>query len=226
MTFSMERKMAILHTTPLTVSPLKELALKKLPGITVVNFVDDSILPQLLQNGGDISEVEERIIQYAKFAEEVGTQVILNACSSVGEVVSKACKQVNIPIIRIDEAMAEEAINKGERIGVVATLSTTLNPTMKLLKQKAERLNKEVKFQSMLADEAYQKLSSGDKQGHDERLAEVLTNIAQEVDVVVLAQASMASVVETLPKDIQSKFISSPELGMERVKTTFEGVSQ
>lgn len=221
----MERKVAVLHTTPVTVDPLKELATNVIPGCIVLNFVDDSILPQLIENGGNISDIEERLIQYAKNAEQVGADVILNACSSVGEVVAKARQELSVPIIRIDEAMAEEAVKQGHQIGVVATLSTTLTPTLKLLNDKAKAFNKRVEIKPKLAGEAYQYLIAGDKEAHDAALAKTLMEIARESDIVVLAQASMAGVVSTLSETQQKKFLSSPELGMERVRHVLEGVS-
>jgi aspartate/glutamate racemase len=217
------KKIAILHTTPVTVEPLKKLAEEVVPGCKIFNFVDDSILPQLIEREGNISFVEERLMQYAKYAEQVGSDVILNACSSVGEVVANVRQCISVPIVRIDEAMAEEAIKRGKRVGVIATLSTTLNPTMRLLKEKATNFNKKVDFQSELAEEAYQYLITGNKDGHDKALSKVLSNIAREVDVVVLAQASMARVVSTLPIEQQEKFLSSPQLGMENVRQTLEG---
>lgn len=215
-------KLAIIHTTPATIEPLKALAAELLPGYEIVNFVDDSILPQLAQNGGDVSAVEGRVLQYARFAEEVGADGILEACSSVGEVVEKARPLLSIPIIRIDEAMAEAAVARGERIGVAATLATTLRPTLALLQQKAAAAGKAVEFESILVSEAYQKLMKGDKTGHDQTLAEALTALADKVDVVVLAQASMARVVATLPEEIRDKFLSSPRLGMERMRRILE----
>jgi aspartate/glutamate racemase len=220
----MSKTLAIIHTTPVTVDPLKGLAKKYLPDFDVINFVDDSILPQLGRNGGKLEEVQERLIQYARYAEQVGANVILNACSSVGAIVDLARKDVTIPIIRIDEAMAEEAIKRGKRIGVVATLSTTLNPTLKLLQNKAKEFSKNIEFDSVLAEEAYKCLISGDKEGHDEVLAKVLDELSRKTDVVVLAQASMARVLEKLSKEQQGNFLTSPELGMARVKQTIEGI--
>ncbi|MBS4205197.1 aspartate/glutamate racemase family protein [Lederbergia citrea] len=220
----MGKTLAIIHTTPVTVGSLKQLANEYLPGFDVINFVDDSILPQLAKNEGKIEEVQERLIQYAKYAEQVGAHTILNACSSVGEVVEKAREQLNIPIIRIDEPMAETAVDQGGKIGVVATLATTLNPTIKLLKATAEKYGKQVDIQAELAGEAYECLISGDRDGHDDVLVEVLLKLADETDVVVLAQASMARVIEKLPKQIQAKFLTSPRLGMEQVKRTMEGL--
>jgi Asp/Glu/hydantoin racemase len=215
-------KLAIIHTTPATIEPLKALAAEILPGYEVVNFIDDSILPQLAQNGGDVSAVEGRVLQYARFAEEVGADAILEACSSIGEVVEKARPLLSVPILRIDEAMAEEAValstTGGTRIGVAATLATTLRPTLALLQQKATAAGREVTFEPLLVSAAYQKLINGDKTGHDQTLAEALTTLAANVDLVVLAQASMARVVPTLPAEIQGQFLSSPRLAMERMR--------
>jgi aspartate/glutamate racemase len=172
-----------------------------------------------------LEEVEERLIQYARYAEQAGASIILNACSSVGEIVTKANGQVKVPVVRIDEAMAEEAINHGKRIGVIATLSTTLKPTVKLIKEKADECNKKVEIQAVLAEEAYQHLISGGKESHDSILAEALTKLASEADIVVLAQASMARVVTKLPLKQQDMFLTSPELGMERVKKIIEGLA-
>jgi Asp/Glu/hydantoin racemase len=215
-------KLAIIHTTPVTVGTLKQLAAEMLPDYTVVNFVDDSILPQLIENGGNLSEVQDRVTQYAHFAEQVGADIILSACSSVGELVATMREQVNIPVVRIDEAMAEEAVRKGSNIGVAATLSTTLRPTMQLIQRKAEEAGREINLTPRLVDAAYARLMAGDAEGHDALLSAALEELAAQVDVVVLAQASMARVLSRLPEGLRDKFLTSPQLGMQRVKTTVE----
>ena len=211
--------LAIIHTTALTVTPLKQLANELLPGTTVINFVDDSVLPQLIKNGANVSAVAPRIMQYGRFAEEVGASAILSACSSVGEVVAQLQQEVKIPVIRIDEAMAEAAVTSAERIGVAATLATTLSPTLALLERKAEAAGKTVELEPVVAHAAYERLQAGDAAGHDELLAEMLRELAGRVQQVVLAQASMARVVPQLPVDLQRKFLSSPRSGMQAVKT-------
>ena len=211
-------KLAIIHTTSATVDSMKALALEMLPGCELVNFVDDSILPQLGQNGGDVSEVEERLLHYARFAEQVGADVILEACSSVGEVVAKMQSAVSIPIVRIDESMAEQAVERGQHLGVAATLQTTLQPTTRLLQAKARALEKQVEITPLLIEGAYQKLMAGDREGHDQLLVEKLGELAGSMDVIVLAQASMARVLPRLSASDQDKILVSPRLAMERVK--------
>lgn len=218
-------KLAIIHTTSATVDSMKALAAEMLPGSELVNFVDDSILPQLGQNGGDLTEVEERLVHYARFAEEVGADVILEACSSVGEVVAKMQSAVSIPIVRIDESMAEQAVQRGQHLGVAATLQTTLQPTTRLLQAKAHQAGRQVEITPVLIEGAYQKLMAGDREGHDHLLVEKLQELALTMDVVVLAQASMARVLPRLSAAAQEKILVSPRLAMERVQDVIASLS-
>ena len=218
-------KLAIIHTTSATVDSMKALAAEILPGCEVVNFVDDSILPQLAQNGGNLAEVQERLLHYARFAEQVGADVILEACSSVGEVVAQMQSAVAIPIVRIDDAMAEQAVQRGSRLGVAATLQTTLQPTTRLLRAKAQAAGRNVEVTPLLIDGAFQKLMAGDREGHDNLLVEKLQELTRSVEVVVLAQASMARVLPRLSGAEQDKILVSPRLAMERVRDVIAPLS-
>jgi aspartate/glutamate racemase len=218
----MKNKLAIIHTTPVTVESLKALANELVPGVEVMNWVDDSILPQLAANGGKIGEIEERFRQYAQIAEKAGASCILSACSSIGDLVARVQPGLGIPIIRIDDAMAEFAVNSAETIGVSATLETTLQPTKRLLASKAEQAGMQVQIESVVAKSAYQKLLAGDKEGHDEELAAELRCLATKTELVVLAQASMARVISQFAPEEQAWFLSSPRLGMLRVKQIME----
>jgi Asp/Glu/hydantoin racemase len=218
----MKKKLAIIHTTPVTIEPLKDLANKMIGECEIINLVDDSILPQLGKNGGNVQEIADRWEGYAKVAEQLGADCILNACSSIGELVAFTQPKIATPIIRIDDAMAEFAISSAEKIGVAATLETTLRPTLDLLKQKAAEQQKNVEFEPILVSSAYQKLIANDKEGHDLDLSVALRELAKKVDIVVLAQASMARVVSSFTPDEQRHFVTSPELGMEAVKLTLK----
>jgi Asp/Glu/hydantoin racemase len=218
-----KRKLAIIHTTPVTVDTFKTLAGEMMPDWEVINFVDDSILPQLGQNGGRLEEIQERWTAYAKFAEQQGASCVVSACSSVGEAAEAARREVGIPVLRIDEAMAEEAVATGTTIGVTATLASTLEPTTRLIERKATQRGVKVEIKQALASEAYLLLMKGDREGHDRLLAEKLLELVDSVDVVVLAQASMARVVASLPVSLQPKFLTSPRLGMQHIAQVMSG---
>lgn len=208
-------KIALIHTTPVTVDSLEKLIKEKNEKIEIMNIVDDSILPELINNDADISLVEDRVRSYIKTAAEQGADLIMSACSSIGEIFEQENKNYKIPIMRIDSTMAEKAVAKAVKIGVAATLETTLKPSTELIKKKAAAINKNVKIKTVLADSAYQKLMAGNESAHDKLLAEKLKELINKVELVVLAQASMARAVKSLPKEMQNKFLTSPELGIE-----------
>jgi aspartate/glutamate racemase len=223
-TVNQTAKIAIFHTTHTTIEPLRDLANELLPGVTVMNILDDSILPQLRENGGNVDDVEERLEQYAMIAHKQGAALIMSACSSIGEAVQRIDSRAPIRFLRVDEPMAELAVTRGTWIGVAATLHTTLKPTLDLLLNKAESINADVRFEPRVIDRAFKMLSEGNREGHDAALVEELTKLGNEMDVVVLAQASMARVLPKLPQEMQDKFLTSPRSGMERVKAVLEGV--
>jgi hypothetical protein len=59
-------KIGVIHTSPATVDLFGRLLRERLPGAVVLNLLDDSILPELRENGGDLSAVEPRFRDYAR----------------------------------------------------------------------------------------------------------------------------------------------------------------
>lgn len=136
-------------------------------------------------------------------------------CSSISGYARGLADAVGLPVYRIDEAMADEAVATGARIGVVATLETTVRPTTALLRERAELAGREVELTELVVAGAFEAVVGGDRARHDELIAEALVDLGSRSDVLVLAQASMASAAEsvTLPVPV----LTSPELGMRRV---------
>jgi Asp/Glu/hydantoin racemase len=123
----------------------------------------------------------------------------------------------DFPVIRVDEAMAEAAVRSGRRIGVMATLRTTLEPTIALLREKAAEAGREIQIVDSLCDGAFDAVLDGDTTTHDRILSEALLNDMRGVDIVVLAQASMSRVVRTMPEGTLSMpVLSSPELAVKQ----------
>ena len=53
------KKIGLIHTTPVTIEVLKPLAAELLPGVGVINIMDDSILSQLQESNGDLFRVAD-----------------------------------------------------------------------------------------------------------------------------------------------------------------------
>lgn len=211
------KKIGVIHTTKATVDSLTELIKSKIEDVEVYNILDDSILRDMAGEK-DTGMVRWRWLEYAKILEKLGMDIILSACSTVGGFAEEADHELRVPVLRIDEAMAEKAVAQGEKIGVFATLNSTLNPTVSLIKRKAEKAGRTVSVWAVLVEGAYDALMSQNKELHDSKIAEALKGCQGEVDVIVLAQASMASAVSASLGLDQNQILTSPVLGIERLK--------
>ncbi|WP_135554935.1 aspartate/glutamate racemase family protein [Paenibacillus cymbidii] len=194
----MQKKVAIIHTSFVSVEELKRLFGEIAPSVKVYHIVDDSLLQEVLANGGVTEGVAGRMTQYAKQAESIGVDLVLNQCSSVGEAAATAREHIDVPLLRVDEAMAEEAVARGKRIGVVATLETTLGPTVRLIEAKAREAGQEVAVTSRLCAGAFDCLVQGNRDRHNEMVLQAIRELAAETDVVVLAQGSMVALLPLL----------------------------
>ncbi|SHK52175.1 aspartate/glutamate racemase family protein [Paraburkholderia terricola] len=214
---------AVIHTGPVTVQPIKEQISEQIPEARVINIIDDSLLNDVRAAGHLTPEVASRIHSYMANAQAMRADIILNACSSVGEAVDSVRKFVSTPIVKIDEAMAEEASSIGRRIGVVATVPTTLEPTVRLIKRKAGELGRDIEVAERIAEGAFDALLAGDAAKHDEIVKSTISALAASVDVVVLAQVSMARLVPQL-KDLRVPVLSSPRSGVASLKRALSSV--
>ncbi len=210
----MGKTVFIIHTSSVSVADLNALFADLAPGVVVRNIIDDSLLPEVLANNGVTPAVTRRICQYATQAEAAGADLIFNQCSSVGEVADVAATMVDIPLVKIDERMAETACRIGARIGVVATLPTTMGPTVRLIKRMAEKLGKEVTVSEELTSGAFEKLISGDRKAHNEMVIASIRKVAEQVDVVVCAQGSMLALKPDLG-ETPVPVLMSPPLGVQ-----------
>lgn len=187
-----------------------------IPNIDIYHVVDESLLRNTIREGSPSPATYRRLADYLRGAEEAGADAILVTCSSMGPCVEAARPLVRIPVVRVDEPMAEKAVETGPRIGVAATLATTLKPTTELIERKAARTAGKHTITSVVCEGAFEAVVRGDTSTHDRIVSERLRELDAKCDVIVLAQASMARVVDTMKPDaIHVPVLSSPRLGVQ-----------
>lgn len=214
------KKIGIIHTTPATIAGLNQLVKEKIGEVEIINFLDDSILGDMRAQH-KVEYVRERWISYAGVLQTLGADAVLSACSTVGEFAEEADEMLTIPVYRIDEAMCEKAVQMGNRVSVLATLSSTLNPTVRLVEKKAKLAGKNISVNTVLVEGAYEALMDGKKDIHDAKIAAAVKECLAASDAVVLAQASMACAVEEGCAGFE-KILTSPALGIEKLKKDLE----
>src|SRR6188474_2784963 len=141
-----QKTLGLVHTSATLVPVFAELCSKYLPNVKTFNIVDDSLIKNTIACGELTASTSKRVVNYAASAEEAGADFILFTCSSIGPAVETAAILTGVPVLRVDQPMADKAVQTGKRIGVIATLSTTLNPTSDLVRRRAAVAGKEIEL--------------------------------------------------------------------------------
>ena len=210
-------------TTPELIELVEQEVKKQLgDDVELYSLQDPSILADVRAAGYVTTAPAARLIgMYMKAAEE-GVDAMLNLCSSVGEVADSAqdvAKYIGVPIVRVDEEMCREAVRKGQRIGVMATLPTTLEPTKGTILRMARECNRHVELVDCLVDGAF----GLDQDQFKARMTEMAGTIADKVDVIVFAQGSMAYCEQYIADKFGKVVLSSPRFGAAELKKALEG---
>ena len=211
-----QKTLGLIHTSATLVPVFAELCTKWLPQVKTFNIVDDSLIKNTIASGKLMPDTARRVVNYAGSAQDAGADYILFTCSSIGAAVEAAASLTKVPVLRVDQPMADKAVQLGKKIGVIATLATTLQPTSDLVSRRATAAGKEIELVSKLCEGAFDALMKGDAATHDQKVGDALKQLSKEVDVIVLAQASMARVVDTLNEaERKIPILASPPIAME-----------
>lgn len=214
-------KLALIHTVGSLVPVFADLTRELAPDTETTNIVDEALLGETIAAGRIQPSTAERLEGHIDAALADGADLVLVTCSSVGPAVEEIAARRRVPLLRVDEALADRAIELGSRIGVIATLSTTLEPTADLIRRRSAQLGRptgSIDIRTHLCAGAFDALKAGRLEEHDALVRDGLRTLLPDVDVVVLAQASMARVAATLTEEetLGRPILASPRLGVER----------
>lgn len=191
-------KLCTLHTTDkfmeMMSNPFTKPFLKDNPDIEQMDITDSSLIVETQKAGYATPAVARRMYNYMMCAADAGADAILVTCTSVNTVTKKIRDMIPIPVISVEEPVAEKAVQSGKKIGILSSLATSAEPVKQTILEKAEAAGKEVEIKIQVADGAFDALNAGDRALHDDKVRAALEKLVKEVDVVVFAQMSMALV--------------------------------
>jgi len=218
----MENGLVFIHTVRPLVDVFHRLGAEFLPGIPSMHVLDELILERIRRRGSLAPEDAERLRAHVALAEEVGACAVLVTCSTISPCVDTIRPIAKVPVFKIDEAMIAEAVRSGNRIGIIATNATTLEPTRQLLLAQAAALGKPIAVTLHLVEGALASLLQGDGATHDALIKEAVRKMAGQSDLIVLAQASMARALEVIPEEERSvPVLSSPHAALAQLRQHF-----
>ena len=207
---------ALIHAVTPAMAPMQAALGQALPGARVLNLLDEGLLTEVERWGGLTSECVDRLATLVGLAAGAGASAVLLTCNAYTAVVGDVqTRYPSLPVLPVDEVMVERAVASATRIGVLATVEAGLKQQRESLERAADRAGKRIELISSLHPEAMDALRRGDAETHDRILLGALPSLASQVELVLLAQASMARLMDKLPPDLPVPVLASPQLAVQ-----------
>lgn len=204
-------RIAFVHTVSWLVDEFKKQIAEALPQADTFHILDESLLQDLLAQKST-AEVYRRVVTQILQAVDAGAERIVVTCSSTSPAVDIARSVTSIPVHKIDDPMAQMAVQMGRTIGVLCTAESTVQPSIALLHAHADALGHRIQVLPSLVPHALEALSRGERERHDELVLDSARVLAQQVEVIVLAQASLAKLQPALAHQLSLPVLASPPL--------------
>lgn len=210
-------RIALIHATPVAMPPVKEAFQRRWHDAETVNLLDDALSVDLARAGGLNAAMHQRIAALASYAATMSVAGILFTCSAFGDAIDAVARQTRIPVLKPNEAMFEEALAQGTRIGLLATFQPSVPSLQQEFAAMAAAQGKTVHLESVWVPHAMDALAGGDTATHHRLIAEAAPRL-QQCDVIMLAQFSMASALPAVQQAIPRPVLTSPDSAVAKLQ--------
>ena len=219
----MPPRIALIHAVATAIPPIQHAFREGWPAATLSNLLDDDLVPAYTREGGLTPHITERICALALYAARTGADGILFTCSVFPHAEDMAKQLVRVPLLKPDEAMIAAALDAGSCIGVVATNPPAAPAAAAQLLAGAKARGVQVRVVESVADGAFAIGNAGDAATHDRMVVEAAQRIADQVEVLCLAQVSMALARGAVQAAVKVPVLTSPATAVARLKRLLGG---
>jgi Asp/Glu/hydantoin racemase len=218
----MPPRIALIHAVATAIPPIRHAFKEGWPEAQISNLLDDDLMPAYTREGGLTPHITERICSLALYAARSGADGILFTCSVFPQAEDMAKQLVRVPLLKPDEAMIAAALDTGRRIGVVATNPPAAPAATAQLQAGATARGVEIQVVESVAEGAFAIGNAGDAATHDRMVIEAAERIAESVDVLCLAQVSMALARAAVQGRVRVPVLTSPGTAVARLKALLQ----
>ena len=215
-------RIALIHATPVAIDPIVAAFNRLWPAARTTSLLEDSLAPDLAADGQLTDRMIERFVTLARYVRGCGADAILFTCSAFGPAIEAARTALDVPVLKPNEAMLDEALAAGTRIGLMATFAPSIPSLRQELEDLALTKGMKLAIRTSAIPSALAALHDGQPAEHD-RLIAAAAEEMEDCDALVLGQFSMASAAEAIPKRRGRKVLTSPASAVLRLKEVLGG---
>ena len=210
-------RVALIHALAHSVAPVNAEFERAWPEAVRMNLLDDSLSADLARGGGLDERMTERFLALGGYAFGTGAAAILFTCSAFGPCIDAVARRwPRHPVLKPNGAMVEEATALARhgrgRIALVATFAPTL------ASMPAE-FPPDLTVVPVLAEGALAALDAGDGARHDALVAQAVSQASLDVDVVALAQFSLARAAGAVARVVQVPVLTTPASAVRALRS-------
>jgi aspartate/glutamate racemase len=220
----MGRKVGMVHAGCFNVQLFNEVLSEIMPDVAVVHLVDEGL--PIMTSAEQRGQVVRRLKALSSFAEESGAEVVMLTCTAFGRLVDEVKESVSIPVLSVLEIMVEEAMNAGDRIGILGTHPAMLASAVQLIQEESTEQGRKTEVKTLLCPGAFDALRRNDMATHDRIVLEYANQLMDEVDVIVVPQPSMDKVMKQVPEASRRvPIVASVNKSAQRLKEVLDSLA-
>lgn len=221
----MPLRVALIHATAVAMEPIEREFDEQWPAADCVNILDDSLSRDRAGTDDIPPALAERILRLAQYGVETEADAVLFTCSAFGPAIERANAMLPIPVLKPNEAMFDDSLVHGPRIGMVATFPPAVATMEAEFRTKARMLGKDARLEVAIAEGALDSLRAGDVERHDALVVEAARTLGH-CDAIMLAQFSMARARAMVADKVKLPVLSSPASAVRRVRALIQASGQ
>ena len=214
----MVRRIGLVHAVQVAIAPIEAAFRERWPDAARMNLFDDTLAPDLEREGALTEPLSVRIGMLAEYCIASGAEAVLFTCSSFGAAIEKFAATAPIPVLKPNEAMFEQALTHGAKIGMLATFAPTVAAMEAEFHAEAKKKGIDATIETRCVPEALAAAKTGDYPLHNRLLASAAAHF-KDFDALMLAQFSMTPALGEIRKNLSVPVLTSPHAAVEKLKT-------
>lgn len=205
------KRIALIHALRHSPPPVEAAFARLWPEAALMNLMDDSLSADLARDGRLTPAMTERFLILGRYAIATGADAILFTCSAFGPCIEAVKADVAPrPVLKPNEAMIEEAVVHGGRVGLLATFAPTLASM-------PPEFPPSVMLTTKFAEGAMDALNRGNVAAHDTYAVRAAKDL-KDCDVIALAQFSLARTAQAIAAATGKPVLTTPDSAVRKIR--------
>lgn len=210
-------RIALIHATMIAIDPIRKAFEQAWPEAETVNILEDGLAPDRARSAELTDDISRRIMALADYARSIRSDAILFTCSSFGRAIERAAGELDIPVLKPNEAMFEMAIRRGGRTAMLYTFPPSRQGMEEEFREEAARIDPAATITSFFVPGAIEAVRAGDVERHNKLVAAEAARLAG-FDAITLAHFSTSRALHSVAAVTDIPVLTSPDAAVAKLR--------